>query len=374
MSGRPDISLVVNTFRKPGHLALVLESIARQEGVAGRFEVIVSDDGSADTTQGVVESFAARVPFPVAFTTLPHDGFRLARTRNRGARLATGRAILFLDGDCVLPGDHVAAHLERLAPGRALIGHCARLDEAASRSLDPADLGPATIRRVVPRSERAALAARHRKATWHASIRHPTKPRLAGGNCSMWREDFVRVNGFDERFVGWGQEDDDLGLRLRASGVHLESILDRTWTLHAWHPTDPSAARRWRDGPNVAYFARRGRLTACREGLVRRPLGDLAWRLPVDLRASGIGRAVAAAIGPQAVPGRDATRVAGPAEVDLVVRPGAGRFRGDAECRLLVADPGWRSGRWAGTDRSADIRLVAAADDATLAERLDAAI
>ncbi|MFM7107117.1 MAG: glycosyltransferase, partial [Planctomycetaceae bacterium] len=303
-SGRPDISLVVNTFRKPAHLALVLESIARQEGVDGRFEVVVSDDGSGDATRGVVESFATRARFPVAFTTLPHDGFRLARTRNQGARLATGRALLFLDGDCVLPRDHVAGHLERLVPGRALLGHCARLDEAASRSLDPADLGPAAIRRVVPRAERAVLAARHRKARWHAAIRHPTKPRLAGGNCSMWRDDFVRVNGFDERFVGWGQEDDDLGLRRRASGVRLESILDRTWTLHVWHPADPSATARWRDGANVAYFARRGRLTACREGLVRRPLADLAWRLPDDLLATGPGRAMAAAIGADVVRGR----------------------------------------------------------------------
>ncbi|MFM9058851.1 MAG: glycosyltransferase [Planctomycetaceae bacterium] len=379
MGGRPDISLIVNTFRKPGHLALVLESIARQEGVAGRFEVVVSDDGSTDTTQDVVEAFAARAPFPVAFTTLPHDGFRLARTRNQGARLAVGRALLFLDGDCVLPRDHVAAHLDRLAPGRALLGFCARLDEAVSRSLDVADLRPGTIRRLVPRAERAALAARHRKATWHAAFRHATKPRLAGGNFSVWREDFARVNGCDERFVGWGQEDDDLGLRLRASGVRLESILDRTWTLHVWHPTDPSATARWRDGTNVAYFSRHGRLTACRHGLVHRALPDLAWRLPDDLFAGEIGRDVAAAIGATAARERSAEGPSRPSarpEVDLVVRPGAGEFHGPAECRLLVAATAQRGGRRPAdrAARLADVHLVAAADDRPLAERLAAAL
>jgi glycosyltransferase involved in cell wall biosynthesis len=371
MSGRPDISLVVNTFRKPAHLALVLESIVRQEGVAGRFEVIVSDDGSDDGTRQLVESVAARAPCRVTFTTLPHDGFRLARTRNQGARLATGRALLFLDGDCVLPRDHVAAHLERLRPGRALLGYCARLDEAASLTIDAAALAPETVRRLVPRGERAALAARHRRMTCHTAIRHPTKPRLAGGNFSVCSEDFARVNGFDERFVGWGQEDDDLGLRLRASGVRLESILDRTWTLHVWHRTDPSAASRWRDGANVAYFSRRGRLTACREGLVRRGLGDLAWRLPDDLPFSAVGRAVAEIFGPEAR-ARAAAAESGTTEVDLVVRPGTARFRGSADCRLLVASAEWPRSRR--DVQMADAVLVTCADDRTLGERIAAAL
>ena len=278
-----------------------------------------------------VESFAARAPCPVAFSTRAHDGFRLARTRNEGARLAVGRALVFLDGDCVLPPDHVAAHLERLRPGRALLGFCARLDEATSRRLDVADLGPRTVRRLVPPAERAALAARHRRMAWHAAIRHPTKPRLAGGNFSVWRDDFARVNGFDERFVGWGQEDDDLGLRLRAAGVRLESILDATASLHVWHPTDPSAAVRWRDGPNVAYFERRGRLTACRRGLVERPAASLHWGLPDDLAATPLGRTVA-----RLLTGCPRAAAQEPCEIELVVRPGGGIFHREAECRLLI--------------------------------------
>jgi GT2 family glycosyltransferase len=72
----PDISLIVNTFQKPGHLALVLDSIARQEGVDGRFELIVSDDGSTDETPRVGEEFPLECPGcggdirPIAFRLL----------------------------------------------------------------------------------------------------------------------------------------------------------------------------------------------------------------------------------------------------------------------------------------------------------------
>jgi len=328
-----DIALIVNTYQKPRHLALVLASIAAQTGVDGRFEVIISDDGSTDGTASLVRDFAAQAGFPVRLTSHPHDGFRLARTRNAGARLSASDYLLFLDGDCILPRDHVAAYLERRRPGRALLGYCARLPEDTSARLEPATIATTELPSLAPASERRLLTKRFRKAWWHAAFRHPSKPRLAGGNCGIWRRDFEAVNGCDERFVGWGQEDDDLGLRLRAAGVRLESILDRTWSLHVWHPVDTSATPRWRDGVNVPYFLRRGRLKRCRHGLVDRSAQDVTWGLPADANDTPLGRELVALLAdaPQAAPGK-------PCEVEVVLRPGRGRFDRRAECRLLVIE------------------------------------
>jgi len=334
MSPRIDCSLIVNTFEKPRHLALVLESIAAQAGVAGRIEVIVADDGSRDETADIVAAFAARAPMPVRFTSEPHAGFRLARVRNQGARMAGGDSLLFLDGDCILPRDHVAAYLARRRPGVAHLGYCARLTETASAALAPGTLAHVDLEALVPTSERRLLRHRFRKAWWHTLLRHPSKPRLAGGNFGVWRRDFEEVNGFDERFVGWGQEDDDLGLRLRAAGVRLESILDRTCSLHVWHPTDPTATKRWRDGPNVAYFLRRGRLTHCRQGLVVRDIAAIRWGLPTDLATEPLARALAATI-------PEVARVApgAPCEIEIATRPGQGRFGRKSECRIVIASP-----------------------------------
>ena len=328
-----DVALIVNTFQKPRHLALVLASIAAQTGVDGRFEVIISDDGSTDGTAALVHDFAAQASFPVRFTSQPHDGFRLARTRNAGARLTESDYLLFLDGDCILPRDHVAAYLERRRPGRALLGYCARLPEDTSARLDTTTIASTDLAALAPASERQLLAKRFRKAWWHAALRHPSKPRLAGGNCGMWRRDFEAVNGCDERFVGWGQEDDDLGLRLRAAGVRLESILDRTWSLHVWHPVDTSATPRWRDGVNVPYFLRRGRLKRCRHGLLDRSTHDLTWGLPADATETPLGRDVLTLLAdaPQAAAGE-------PCEVEIVLRPGRDRFERKAECRLLLIE------------------------------------
>ena len=361
-SPRPiDVSILVNTFRRPRHLSLVLESIALQQA-ATSWEVIVSDDGSDDGTEALVARFAATAPFPVRFTSRPHDGFRLARVRNEAARLARGNYYLFLDGDCMLPRHHVAAHLARRRRGTALVGYCARLTEEASRGLTPEGLPPIDLPRLVTPDERQSLARRRRKAWWHGAVRHPTKPRLTGGDFGIWRDDFDGINGFDERFIGWGQEDDDLGLRLRARGVRLESSLDRTCSLHVWHATDPTAAARWRDGPNVPYFARHGRLTVCRHGLVDRPAATVVWGLPHDIAATPLGMAVARQLA-------GATRAAAgvACEIDVVVRPGRASFTRPAECRLAVIA--------AGTEPDAAIRstadqIVTVSDEQSIAEAL----
>ncbi|MEX0671290.1 MAG: glycosyltransferase [Pirellulales bacterium] len=335
MTGSIDVSILVNTFRKPRHLALVLESIALQRRGGAALEVIVSDDGSADGTHRVVHDFAATCGIPVRFTSQPHEGFRLARVRNEAARLARGDYLLFLDGDCMIPRHHVAAHLERRRRGTALLGFCARLPERASRVLVPENLAVTNLPALIPPSELRLLATRRRRAWWHAALRHPTKPRLAGGDFGVWRDDFHAVNGFDERFVGWGQEDDDLGLRLREAGIRLESILDHTCSLHIWHATDPTATPRWRDGPNVSYFERRGRLVSCRRGLVARPASALTWGLPDDIAATPLGRAVAAQLAGAIVvaPGKRC-------EIDVVVRPGTAAFTRPAECRLAIMAAG----------------------------------
>ena len=360
-----DLSLVVNTFQKPRHLAIVLESIALQRGADGRFEVIVTDDGSTDETPAIVAAFGAAAPFPVRFVSQPHDGFRAARVRNHGARIAAGDYLLFLDGDCLLPPDHLAAYLERRRPRCANLGGCARLPEEASATLMPESLATIDLASLVPDAERRLLGRKVRKAWWHNALRHPTKPRLASNNFGVWRQDFERINGFDERFVGWGQEDDDLGLRLRAAGMRLESILDRTFSLHVWHPTDPSQAKRWRDGPNVGYFLRRGRLTRCRRGLVDRPAGAIRWGLPPDLETTSLGRELA-----RLLAGADRAAPGAACEIDIVIRPGQATFRRPAECRLLIVADGHEA-EW-GMRRKADrVATIAPGISTTLVELLD---
>ena len=65
----------------------------------------------------------------------------------------------------------------------------------------------------------------------------------------------LKVNGFDEEFIGWGQEDDDLGRRLHASGASAGIVVAEAVVFHQWHPTGAPGV--WGDSAGVERFKRR---------------------------------------------------------------------------------------------------------------------
>ena len=336
----PEIALSVTTYQKPWHLRRVLASIAGQRGVEGRMELVVTDDGSTDETPDIVEQFRRRVRFPVTFTTHEHLIYHPSRSRNDGARATTAPYLLFIDGDCVLPPDHVAIHLSQRKPGRAMLGDCQRADEPLSATLSEEGAGAGEFLQWKLNAERRRLDRIHLKNQLYTLFRHSSKPKLVANNVGIWRTDFERVNGFDENFQNWGCEDDDIGRRLRRAGVRLESILAHTRLVHLWHPREASTTPRWRDGANVGYFLRPVWLTRCRNGLTRRSSADLTisiagtpaqpeqldalWR-QAGLRNDGITAALQTANGSADRP-----------EVEILALPGEGRFSGRAEFQVLV--------------------------------------
>lgn len=264
-----DLTVVVCTYQRPGNLRRVLLSLAMQRDLREGFELVVTDDGSQDETEDVVAEFARTVDFPVAWTSHAHDGFQASRTRNDGVRLARGSYLLFLDGDCLVPHDHLARHLDFRRPGGVAAGDCCHLDEVQSQRVTEDVVRSGEYHRWALTSERKRLRRQHRKHWFYNAIRHATKPPLKGGDVGIWHADYVRVNGYDENYRGWGCEDDDLGRRLRWAGCRILSILGLTCTYHLWHPADPSVPRRWGEGGNVKYFLSRPRVPACDNGLMK---------------------------------------------------------------------------------------------------------
>lgn len=264
---QPEIAVVVSTFERPDHLRRSLASLAAQQGVDGRFEVVVTDDGSRDETAILVEKFARRVNFRLTFTTHIHTGFRLARCRNSGISATTAPYILFTDGDCLLPPDHLRRHLERRRTGWVVGGDCCRLDEATTARITVETVRSGEYLRWIPPAEKWRLWGKSVRARLYTFLRRPMLPRLTGNNIAVWRSDLERINGFDEAFVGWGLEDRDLQLRLSRLGLRVRTILDQTAGCHLWHPPTPSFARNGEGTANLAYFRRRDVPTYCADGL-----------------------------------------------------------------------------------------------------------
>ena len=74
------------------------------------------------------------------------------------------------------------------------------------------------------------------------------------------------MNGYDENYVGWGGEDEDLGIRLVKAGVYCKSAIPYAKVLHIWHPKE-IGNKHWKEGPNINYFKRKIIPFYCENGL-----------------------------------------------------------------------------------------------------------
>ncbi|GAB6187346.1 glycosyltransferase [Thermopirellula anaerolimosa] len=304
---RPDVSIIISTYQRPRNLRLCLLAVTAQRDFPYKTELIVADDGSQDETAEIVERFQSETGTPVKFRTHPHDGFRAALTRNEGFAVSTAPYVLFLDGDCLIPPDHLAVHFRLRRPGLALTTDAVRWDREVSAACGENHVVSGEFTRHVPRAERRRLRIAHWKAVLYHRLRHPNKPRLLGGNFSVWRQDLEAINGFDENYNGWGCEDDDVGIRLHQLGVRVYSIRRHTHTFHLWHPPVDSVPDKIREGSNFRYFQRRGRLTRCRNGLKKREASDLHVVLSgVERRDPWLGRLQELGMRPIAIPSPEA--------------------------------------------------------------------
>ena len=62
---------------------------------------------------------------------------------------------------------------------------------------------------------------------------------ILGANFSLFRGDYYRINGYDERIIGRGLEDDNLANRFRIGGFHIRSMSRRAIQYHLFHSSDP---------------------------------------------------------------------------------------------------------------------------------------
>ncbi len=231
-------SLVITTYNREDALALVLESAARQTHRPD--EVIVADDGSRPETGEVVAAFAARAPFPVRHSWQEDLGFRAAASRNRAFAAASGDYLVMVDGDIVLHRRFLEDHLGAARQGWYVQGSRVMLSpRATARALARKQT---SFHPLAPGLGNRLNAFHSRALSAFASHTNTDVFRVRSANLACWRADVLRVNGFDEDFVGWGCEDSDFVARLQHAGVTRMHLKFAAIGYHLWHRHEPRDA------------------------------------------------------------------------------------------------------------------------------------
>lgn len=240
MSTASLISIVVTTYNRSDALLNVLRALERQTDV--NFEVVVADDGSAEMHVNSVISVQHSLNFPLAYVWHPDVGFTASKVRNLGVAASVGAYVILLDGDCVPDMDFVARHRLLAQRGCFINGNRVLLSErftlaALQGRVDLINQSPMTwlVRRV--RKQCSKWTGWLRVADMSMRLQREFKWKgIRSCNMSLWRDDYIAVNGFDETFVGWGHEDADFVLRLHNAGLVRKNGFFSTEVYHLWHP------------------------------------------------------------------------------------------------------------------------------------------
>ncbi len=261
------LSIIVPFHKNLRHLERCLAAIAAspREG-----ETIVVADGAPDDCHEVAARYGARV-HEMAGPSGP------AAARNRGAAVATGDVLVFVDSDVVVERGAIERMRDVLEMRPEVAAVFGTYDDSPAES------------NLVSQYKNLAHAFIHQSS-------RPASQSFWAGFGAIRAGVFAAVNGFDERFRRPCIEDIDLGYRLNGAGYRV--LLDRNvrcchlkrWTLRSLVTTDV----RDRAIPWTQLILRTGRL-----------VNDLnlrgAYRASVALAYVLLGLLVASALEPLAL-------------------------------------------------------------------------
>lgn len=115
------ISVIIPTYNRVKFLTIALKSILEQSLPAEKYEILVIDNNSTDTTKKVVSNITHKSENRLRYIFEPNPG--LVNARHRGAEEARGEILVFADDDIIASPEWLAAINEAFEdPNAALVG------------------------------------------------------------------------------------------------------------------------------------------------------------------------------------------------------------------------------------------------------------
>ncbi|MEP7142307.1 MAG: glycosyltransferase family 2 protein [Ferruginibacter sp.] len=233
-------SLIVTTYNNPDALYLCLQSILQQSVQPG--ELLIADDGSGEPTKQLVVEFSSQIKIPVKHVWQEDDGFRLSGIRNKAFAQSAGDYIIQIDGDLILHRHFIKDHIAFAKPGYFVSGARTNIDHYQTELL--LQQGKTPLLKFFSKGLRKRYNAFHNIFFQHVNSVLQTSPRnmhyVLGCNMAFWKKDLQEVNGYNEVFLGWGKEDNDITARLMNAGRKLRFLKFGAIVFHLWHKENSS--------------------------------------------------------------------------------------------------------------------------------------
>ena len=234
------LTLIITTYNWPDSLVLVLKSIEGQTIIPD--EVIIADDGSSAETKAVISKYQKDSDLNIIHSWQEDKGFRVAESRNKAIVKSRSDYIILVDGDMILHHKFIQDHIKNAQANYFVQGSRVLLTKVKSKKI-------LDIRKIDFSFFSSGLKNRKNaiRSNLLSKIFSSKKNYLKGiksCNIAFFKDDCIKVNGFNEDFIGWGREDSEFVVRLLNSGINRKTLRFNAVQYHLWHPQNKQESLR----------------------------------------------------------------------------------------------------------------------------------
>ena len=172
-------------------------------------ELIFADDGSSEKLMEYIEDLLVDCNFKIKHVYQDDIGFRLARSRNNGAREASGDYLIFLDQDVIFDNDFIESIYNSRRKKRMIfseaLGSSLEEKNKIQELINTQKFDYKEIYDLVDNTKKVEQGQIVNKEKFYNFL-YKLKLRSRGAKIvglifSLFKEDFININGLDEKYI-----------------------------------------------------------------------------------------------------------------------------------------------------------------------------
>ncbi len=232
-------SVIITTYNSVDWLRKVLIGYSVQNEID--FELVIADDGSTNETKQLIDLFSSKFKYPIIHVWQEDNGFQKCKILNKAILETHSDYLLFTDGDCIPRKDFIQKHLKHQQKGYFLSGGYFKLPLKSSTTIKDDDIVSQKcfsiywlIKNGISISFKITKLINNDMFARIMNSATPTKRTFNGHNSSVFKNDLLAINGFNQN-MHYGGLDREVGERLTHSGILSKQIRYDAICLHLHH-------------------------------------------------------------------------------------------------------------------------------------------
>ena len=252
------ISVIVPIYNRLEHFRALFICLLRQNRQID--ELIITDDGSSQQILDYIADLIPKASFKIKHIYQEDKGFRKTRALNNGVINSEGELLVFCDQDLIFGEEYIEYMEKNIKKGCFLLCRPISVNEKEKNTI---------LEKIESSNKYEDLLKplpTHYLVSVNKTLRTDRKRRilnilklskrgikLVGMSYAVMKSDYLKVNGYDENYKGWGEEDDDFGNRLYVAGIKGKELKTPNMQIHLWHYSDPTK----KHSMNEEYYYKR---------------------------------------------------------------------------------------------------------------------